>query len=81
MLFITNFEYYSCFSIDAVKYCKKRRVWDRESVVRAVKAIRGKEIGLLKASKMFSVPQAALEDYVNNKGKDAEAIVTMRMGP
>jgi hypothetical protein len=59
---------------------KNRRVWDRESVVRAVKAVRGKEMGLLKASKMFSVPRATLKDYVNNRGKDAEALVTMRMG-
>jgi hypothetical protein len=49
-------------------------------MVRAVKDVRGKQMGLLKASIMFSVPQAALEDYVNNKGKDAEALVTMRMG-
>jgi hypothetical protein len=28
----------------------------------------------------FSVPRATLEDYVNNRGKDGEALVTMRMG-
>jgi hypothetical protein len=49
-------------------------------MVRAVKAVRGKEMGLLKASKMFSVPRATLEDYVNNRGKDAGALVTVRMG-
>jgi hypothetical protein len=59
---------------------KKRRVWDRESMVRAIKAVRGKEMGLLKASKMFSVPRATLKDYLNNRGKDAEALLTMRMG-
>jgi hypothetical protein len=35
---------------------EKRRVWDRECMVRVVKAVRGKEMGSLKASKMFSVP-------------------------
>jgi transposase len=55
-------------------------VWDREYMVRTVKAVRGKEMGLLKASKMFSVPRATLKNYVNNRGKDAEALVTMKMG-
>jgi hypothetical protein len=80
MLFITNFEYYCCFSLDAVKYCKKktRKAWNIESTVRAVNAARGKVMGLLRASKIFCVPRAPLRDYVNNRDKDAEALVTMR---
>jgi hypothetical protein len=49
-------------------------------MVRAANAATGKETGLLRASKMFGVPRATLKDYVNNSVKDAEALVTMRMG-
>jgi hypothetical protein len=48
-------------------------------MVRAINAVRGKEMGLLRALKMFSVPRTTLKDYVN-RGKDTEAIVTMSMG-
>jgi hypothetical protein len=49
-------------------------------MVKTVVATRGKKMPLLRASKMFGVPRATLKDYVNNRGKDAEALVTMRMG-
>jgi hypothetical protein len=48
-------------------------------VVRAANATRGKKMGLLRSSERFGVPRANLKDYVNNRGKDAEALVTMRM--
>jgi hypothetical protein len=51
-------------------------VWDE--VLWAIKAVKGK--GLLKALKMFSVPRATLKDYMNNRCKEAEALVTMGMG-
>jgi hypothetical protein len=63
-----------------LKTVKKRKAWDKESMVRAVKAVRDKEMGLLKASKMFNVPRATLKDYVNSRGKEVEHLVTMRMG-
>jgi hypothetical protein len=37
-------------------------------------------MGVLKASIMFSVPTATLRDYVNSIGKDADAVVIVRMG-
>jgi hypothetical protein len=55
-------------------------MWDKESMVRAVKAVRDKEMGLLKASKMFTVPKASLKDYVNSRGEEVEHLVTMKMG-
>jgi hypothetical protein len=36
-------------------------MWDKKSVVRAVKVIIDKEMGLLKASRMFNVPRATLK--------------------
>jgi hypothetical protein len=59
---------------------RKRKAWDKESMVRAVKAVRDKEMGLLKASKMFNVPRETLKDYVKSRGKEVEHLVTMRMG-
>jgi hypothetical protein len=47
-------------------------------MVRAVNAVRGKEMGLLRAWKVFGVPRTIQNDYVNNRDKDAEALVTMR---
>jgi hypothetical protein len=37
---------------------QKRKMWGIEPMVRAVKAVRGRKIGLLKSSKLFSVPRA-----------------------
>ena len=36
----------------------------------AVKAVSNKEMGLLKASKFYSVPRSTLKDYVKNNGKN-----------
>jgi hypothetical protein len=33
-------------------------VWDKKTMVQAVKAVRGKEMGLLKSSKILTVPRA-----------------------
>jgi hypothetical protein len=63
-----------------LKTVNKRKAWYKESMVRAVKAVRDKEMGLLKASKMFNVPRATLKDCVNSRGKEVEHLVTMRMG-
>jgi hypothetical protein len=63
MLFITNFENYFRFSLEDVKQCKKnRKVSGLESIVRAVKVVRDKKMGLLKASKMFNIPGATLNE-------------------
>jgi hypothetical protein len=55
-------------------------VWDKESMVRAVKAVRDEEMDIFNASKTFNVSRATLKDYVNRRGKEAEDLVTMRMG-
>lgn len=49
-------------------------------MVRAVKADRNKQMGLLKASKIFIVPKATLKDYIKRRDKKAEDFVTKRMG-
>jgi hypothetical protein len=60
------------------KTAKQRKVWDKESMVRAVKTVRDKD--LLKASKICNVPRATLKDCANRRGKEAKDLVTMRMG-
>jgi hypothetical protein len=46
---------------------KRRRTRDREAMMNAVKRVRGKEMGLLKASKAHNVPRTTVTNYVNNK--------------
>jgi hypothetical protein len=55
-------------------------VWGIESILGAVKAVRDKEMGLLKASKIFDVPTAAPKYYAKSRCKEAEDVVTARMG-
>jgi hypothetical protein len=54
-------------------------MWDMESMMRAFTTLRDNEMGILKTSKKFSVPRAALKDYVNSRGKEAKALVAVRM--
>lgn len=36
---------------------RKRKQWNKEDMIRAVRAVRNKEMGYLKASKAFGVPK------------------------
>jgi hypothetical protein len=46
-----------------------RKEWDSERMKAATEAIRNKEMGSYKASKVFSVPQTTLEHYVKRGAK------------
>lgn len=50
---------------------KKRRKWDSISMKKAIDAVKNKEMGYLKASRIFKVPKSTLENYLkNNKVKE-----------
>lgn len=46
----------------------------------AAQAVRNKEMGFLKGSKLFNVPRSTLENYVNNNTKDPETILKTKIG-
>ncbi|CAH1992525.1 unnamed protein product [Acanthoscelides obtectus] len=48
----------------------KRKQWDKEAMVRAVQAVKNKEMGYQKASQIFQVPKGTIEMYV----KDARSV-------
>lgn len=52
--FLNNFNE-SCLQMPRDK--KKRKQWDKNAMIRAVKAVRNKEMGYLMASKTFNVPK------------------------
>lgn len=58
----------------------KRKKWDAVMMMRAVKAVRNREMGYKKAAKYFEVPKGTLERYVKDSEKTAESLVNVRMG-
>jgi hypothetical protein len=38
--------------------------WDTENMIKAIKAVRNKEMGYLAAVKLYNVPRSTLCDYV-----------------
>jgi hypothetical protein len=40
--------------------------WDKESIIKAIKAVRNKEMGYLAAAKLHNVPRSTLYDYVRS---------------
>jgi hypothetical protein len=47
----------------------ERKQWDPESIKEAIEAMRNKEMGSYKASRVFSVPQTTLERYIKDREK------------
>ena len=47
----------------------KRQSWCKNSVQKAIEAVRTKEMGYVKASLTFNVPKSTLESRVKNKNK------------
>ncbi|CAH1995719.1 unnamed protein product [Acanthoscelides obtectus] len=47
---------------------------------RAILAVRGKEMGLLRASNHFGVPKSTLKDKVNSKVKVIDKLVGCKLG-
>ncbi|VEN44176.1 unnamed protein product, partial [Callosobruchus maculatus] len=58
---------------------KKHKQWDPLSMVNAVKAVRNKEMGYLKASKVFNVPKGTVERY-SKSDKNPEELVKLSIG-
>ncbi|XP_072380823.1 uncharacterized protein [Diabrotica undecimpunctata] len=78
--------FYSCLKFDLLagkkmpKTSKKHKQWDPDRMIRAIRAVRGKEMGYLKASKLFAVPKSTLEDYVKQENKTPEQLVAVKIG-
>ncbi|KAJ3650019.1 hypothetical protein Zmor_021732 [Zophobas morio] len=49
-------------------------------MIRAISAVRNKEMGYLLASKHFKVPKSTLEDYVKHTTKSADEVVSTKLG-
>ena len=64
--------------MDKIK--KKHKQWDPEDMKEAINAVRGGEMGYLKASKLFFVPKSTLEDYVKQSDKTPEELVAVPIG-
>jgi hypothetical protein len=43
--------------------CKIRKTGDKEAILKAIEAVKKKEMGTLKASQNFNVPKLTLRDY------------------
>ena len=44
---------------------KRRKLWDPESMTRAMNAVISKEMGVNKAAEQFDVPQTTLKDRIS----------------
>lgn len=50
----------------------ERQSWSRDAMLNAIRAVKNNEMGWLRASKVFNVPQATLRRHALNKNKDLE---------
>ncbi|KAG8308552.1 hypothetical protein J6590_107024 [Homalodisca vitripennis] len=57
-----------------------RKKWKKEDMLKAVNAVKSKDMGYLKASKTFNVPRSTLENYVNHPTKTIEDLVSVPLG-
>jgi len=58
----------------------QRKKWDPERMEAATEAIRNKEMGSYKASRVFNVPQTTLERYVKDWKKSSSETVKTKLG-
>ena len=58
----------------------QRKKWDPERMKAAIEAIRNKEMGSYKASRVFNVPQTTLERYVKDRQKSSSETVKTKLG-
>jgi hypothetical protein len=47
-------------------------MWDKMKMANAIRAVRSKEMGLKRASRVFEVPRSMLKDKVNSNETDIE---------
>ncbi|KAJ8942016.1 hypothetical protein NQ314_010246 [Rhamnusium bicolor] len=65
-----------CFKEKMPRKGMKHKEWDPVRMRLAINAIRNKEIGYLKASRIFGVPKSTLEGFVKKVDKTAELVNT-----
>jgi hypothetical protein len=58
----------------------QRKKWDLERMKAPVEAIRSKEMGSYKASRVFNVPQTTLERNVNDREKISSETIKTKLG-
>jgi len=58
----------------------QRKYWDPERMKAAIEAIRNKEMGSCKASRIFIVPQTTPERYVTHRQKSSSETVKTKLG-
>ena len=58
----------------------QREKWDPERMEAPIEAIRNKEMGSCKASRVFNVPQTTLEHYVKDWKKSSSGTVKTKVG-
>jgi len=57
----------------------QRKKWDPERMKAAIKAIRNREMGSYKSSRVFSVPQTTLGRYVKDRQKSSSETVKTKL--
>jgi hypothetical protein len=58
----------------------QRKKWDPERMKASIEAIRNKEMGSYKVSRVFNVPQTSLEHYVKDRQKRSSETVKTKLG-
>ena len=53
----------------------QRKKWDPERMKVAIEAIRNKEMGSYKASRVFKIPQTTLQRYVKDRQKSSSETI------
>jgi len=46
---------------------KRRKLWDNESIVKAMEAVKHGKMGLKRAAKEYTVPKTTLKDRLSGK--------------
>ncbi|CAH1955836.1 unnamed protein product [Acanthoscelides obtectus] len=59
---------------------KKRKTWDVDHVKRAVRAVREKTMGTLKAAKTFGVPRTTVQRLAKMDHLSVEEAVQIKLG-
>jgi hypothetical protein len=54
--------------------------WDPETMKAAIEAVRNKEMGSYKASRVFSVPQTTLERCIKGRDKSSNETIKTKLG-
>ena len=58
----------------------QRNKWDPEWMKKAIEAIRNKEMGSCKASRIFNVLQTTLQRYVKDRHKSSSEAIKTKLG-